>query len=258
MSDTLDDHSPVAAKTRSKRKPSLYWLTPEDWKAANYLADQLQETKKKARRQIVNIVRRMGLAFAQEVLQQTLAVEAEGGLMLPDGSRRRTLGGVFFYLARSRMTSKLRYEVFRHTHPTKSHTHQTDVKQADPFVWADRQAVLTPLLQEAGTATSVKAVFIGLPTHIQSYQGYVILTLTPDDKSPTFPKGVPKPELPPTLYTVYVSAKQWKRVEEASTDPEDKLIIEGMCVYNEQTGGMEFYATSITSKWLEAKKREQR
>jgi hypothetical protein len=206
----------------------------------------------------VSIVKHLGLEFAQEILQQTLNIEAEGGMMLADGSRRCTPGGVFFYLARGRMSSKLRYEVFRHNQPAKSPSKPNPSNQVDSIVWADWQAVLAPLLQEPGTATTVKAVLIGSPENIKLQPEYVTFKLTPADKSPTLPRGVPKPELAPTPYTVYVSAKQWKRVEEAATDPEDALIIEGTCAYNEQIKGMAFYTTNITSKRLEARKREQR
>ena len=34
---------------------------------------------------------------------QGLAVEAKGGMLVPDGSRKRTLGGIFFYLVRTQL-----------------------------------------------------------------------------------------------------------------------------------------------------------
>ena len=43
---------------------------------------------------------------------EALAIEAQGGLMLPDGSRRRTLGGVFFHLLRKGVTPAERRVIF--------------------------------------------------------------------------------------------------------------------------------------------------
>jgi hypothetical protein len=187
---------------------------------------------------------------------KTLTVKAEGGMMLADGSRRRTPGGVFFYLARGKMPSKLCFEAFRQGQNAPSKP--KSAKPVETITWDERQSIVVPLLQEPGVATTVKVVLIGAPTHIQPQPGYIMLKVTPEDKSPTLPKGVPKATLTPTAYTVYVSAKQWKRVEATANDPEDRLMIEGTCAYDEQISGMAFYVTNITSKALEAKKPEQK
>ncbi len=65
-----------------------------------HVAQTLGETDWKPRTQIERIVEQLGSDFALTKLQETEHLEAEGGLMLPDGSRRRTKGGVFFYLVR--------------------------------------------------------------------------------------------------------------------------------------------------------------
>ena len=41
---------------------------------------------------------------AQAFVAQALEVEANGGMMVPDGSRNRTLGGIFFYLVRTQVS----------------------------------------------------------------------------------------------------------------------------------------------------------
>jgi hypothetical protein len=46
MSDTLHDNPPV--ETKLVKKTSHHWLSPEDWKAAQTIADQLNETEKQA------------------------------------------------------------------------------------------------------------------------------------------------------------------------------------------------------------------
>lgn len=76
---------------------------------AEQIADALKEEEGQAREKIAAIVERCGLDFAQDIFEQTFAVEAQGGLMVRDGSRRRTVGGVFFYLVKDRLKREKRY-----------------------------------------------------------------------------------------------------------------------------------------------------
>lgn len=67
------------------------------------LIESLGETDARALLQIQRIIERIGLDFALEKLEQTEQTEAQGGLMLSDGSRRRTKGGVFFFLVKQQL-----------------------------------------------------------------------------------------------------------------------------------------------------------
>lgn len=259
MSATPPDEPTVEASEKPTKLHSKHWLPPDEWKAANEIADQLNETEKQARRQIVFIIKDMGLEFAQTVLQETLAIEAQGGMMLPDGSRRRTPGGVFFYLVRDRVPAKVRYQIFRPQNSTpRPKTTAKPTPSTSTFPWDQRQEIVAPLLEAPGNTTTVKAVLIGSPERIKHQADYVTFQLISTTKMAAFPRGVPRPELPSPTYTIYVASKQWKRVEEAAADKEDTLIIEGMCAYNPEIKGVALYATNITSKGLEAKKREQK
>ncbi|MEO8611415.1 MAG: phosphorylated adapter RNA export RNA-binding domain-containing protein [Chloroflexota bacterium] len=251
--DPPDEPTSEASPKPAKQKYH-HWLPPHEWKAANEIADLLNETEKQSRRQIVLVIKDMGLEFAQAILQETLGIEAQGGMMLPDGSRRRTPGGVFFKLVRNRVPPKVRYQIFRPQNANLPSPSQPTTS----FAWADRQQIATPLREAPGTATTVKAVLVGLPEHINYQAEYVVFQLTETTPMPAFPKGVPRPELPPSTCTVYIAIKQWRRVEEAAADPEDALIIEGVCATNPENAGIALYATSITSKRLQAKKREQK
>ncbi len=71
---------------------------------ATAIADQLGETVGGARATIWRTVRTLGPERAQAFVAQALEVEANGGMLLPDGSRRRTLGGVFFYVVRTQIS----------------------------------------------------------------------------------------------------------------------------------------------------------
>jgi len=80
---------------------------------ADELAAQLGETEPGPRTQIKRAVRILGPDRTQALLDQTLETERTGGLLLPDGSRCRTPGGVFFYLIRTSVEPKERYKILR-------------------------------------------------------------------------------------------------------------------------------------------------
>ncbi len=79
---------------------------------AEELADKLNETNPKARFQLRRIVESQGRTFAQKLLDETLRIEEEGGMMTIDGSRRRTIGGVFLFLAWQRVPDTVRNKIF--------------------------------------------------------------------------------------------------------------------------------------------------
>jgi PHAX RNA-binding domain-containing protein len=67
---------------------------------AQQIATTLGETENVPLMHIRRIVQTLGPERALQLLAQAQAVEAQGGLMVLDGTRRRTLGGVFFRLVR--------------------------------------------------------------------------------------------------------------------------------------------------------------
>jgi hypothetical protein len=86
--------------------------TPEEALVAD-LAAALGETAPTALGQLRRIVQTLGPERVRHVLAQAQAQEAAGGLMLPDGSRRRTPGGVFFRLVRDQSTPAQRRRIWR-------------------------------------------------------------------------------------------------------------------------------------------------
>lgn len=79
----------------------------------------LNETEDRPRSQIAAIVQVLGEEAALAVLVEANAIERNGGMMLPDQSRRRTPGGVFFALARKRLSPEDRDAIFPKTVPAK-------------------------------------------------------------------------------------------------------------------------------------------
>jgi hypothetical protein len=79
---------------------------------AQQIAEALGESDDIPRTQIAAIVKSLGAEGALALLAQTQRVEEAGGLLVPDGTRRRTPGGVFFLLAREKLTPADRAAIF--------------------------------------------------------------------------------------------------------------------------------------------------
>ncbi|NDJ51988.1 MAG: hypothetical protein GYB68_02750 [Chloroflexi bacterium] len=80
---------------------------------ADQIATMLGETEEHPRFQIARIVQVCGVAFAEKMVRRTFETEENGGLMVVDGSRRRTVGGVFFYHVKGYLRSRRRKKKWR-------------------------------------------------------------------------------------------------------------------------------------------------
>src|SRR5687767_9368582 len=63
---------------------------------------------------VQRVITVIGLERAEDLLQQTLAVEAQGGMLTEDQQRRRPPGGVFFKLVKAQTTPAERKAIFPH------------------------------------------------------------------------------------------------------------------------------------------------
>jgi len=77
---------------------------------ASELAAQLGEIEPIPRKHLKRALRILGPERTQALLDQTMETERNGGLMLSDGSRRRTPGGVFFHLIRTTVGTHNRWD----------------------------------------------------------------------------------------------------------------------------------------------------
>src|SRR5919202_509871 len=78
---------------------------------ASTIAQRLGETQPVAISQIFRIVRRLGPEAALAWLEKAEAIEAQGGLMTPDG-KRRTPGGVYFRIVKDGISPQDRAAIF--------------------------------------------------------------------------------------------------------------------------------------------------
>jgi len=249
-----------AAETR---QPVSYGFVPPDvWALARGIAAVLGETMPPPIRLITRVVDRLGPDRARAFLGQALTIEAQGGLTLP-GGHRRTPGGTFLYLVRTsdEVSREDKAYIFpRHGgRPMRAAGDDMPPTPAapPPVAWTDETyRTLAQQFQQdnVGRATTVKITVIGRPGAIVEQGQAVALTLT-SEKVPDLPKGLPEPPVG-TRYTVFVARKPWTKVAEAlAADPEDTAIIEGYAALDPRIEGIAVYATSATTKRLQAAKR---
>lgn len=229
------------------------------------IAEQLGEPEQVVQQIIYRCTRVLGIEQTLVLLQQTHDTEAAGGLMLPDGSRRRTPGGVFFFLVRQAATADQRRQIFPYTGPKPSAAPGTPHSQPSPtreqphpqpvrpLTWAEREQFFGDY--EKGEAKTVKMTLIGRPpAKIVEHEKCIAFVMQQAAKIPALPAGLPIPPLEQveaTRYNVYIASKQWKKVAEAIADPEDTLIIEGFPMLDAQRGTIAVFASNVTTKKLQ-------
>lgn len=83
-----------------------------DFQLSTEIADELEETVKRARIQIWRIIQECGEDFAKQLLEETRKHIEEGGLDTLDGQRKRTKGGIYLRLAKEKMDAETRAKIF--------------------------------------------------------------------------------------------------------------------------------------------------
>jgi hypothetical protein len=224
------------------------------------LAQQLGEAGKQSVYQLRQVVAALGDDVARELLAETLQIEAGEGMLTLDQSRRRTPGGVYFFLAKSKLTDEQRKAIWPKNWRLNK-TPQTDAPPAPPIVqepplqWSER-TTLYGQITEYGEVRTVKVTLIGRPGKVIE-RGDLVLTTMKSTKVPTLPRGLPTPPEKPTIYALYLSAKHWRKVKQSLSNPEDVLIVEGWQAYDPDLKGIAVWGTNVTTKLLQQQLREQ-
>ena len=221
---------------------------PEALLKAQPLAEILGETEEKPIFQIARSVDFLGLEVAEQLVKEAQEVYAGEGILTKDKSRKRTLGGTFFALVRGRVTKRQwRHKikpVAKPVKPAKLNLAEIAKEAAD---W------------KSGVVMTAKIKLTGRPGKIQKgAQGqYAAFKMTSED-APVLPKGLPANIKAKTDYLIMVGARQWNKVEATiTTNPEDKLIIEGFCILHPNFKGITVLTSSCTTMSIEQAKREK-
>ncbi len=219
------------------------------------LAGLLGETQKSPIKQIRKIIQYCGTDFAREVYKETVEIEAKGGMMLVKPERRRTTGGVFFFLARDKISAEQRQVIFPSFKSYQKANNRTPLG-IPLFRWNERIALIESLKANQGEIKTMKVTLSGRPGSIEKQAEMVVTTMSSIAAAQNLPRGLPRPPETPTLYTVYIPAKQWETIEESMADPADNMLVDGVCAFDPETNSMAVFATAVYSELSKAKAKE--
>lgn len=204
-----------------------------------HIAQQLGERYPYPVQCIGRVIEVCGEEMASDLLQETLKIEAEGGLMLPNKKRRRTPGGVFFFLVRQRTSEEQQTLIFR---------------PDEHLYWPPGGAKALP----EGTARQVEIIIKGRPEKLEEGEELVIVQMTLEmGRLPNLPQGMPKPVQEPMRYKIYIASKHWNKVEQYLHIPEDELIVTGLLGRDPNGGGLAVFAMMVTTRQREWLQRQQ-
>ena len=221
---------------------------------AKQFGDALGETTAEPIEQIGQLIAKCGLEFVEKIIAETEATEAAGGMITHDRKRRRSKGGVFFYLAKGQMDAGLRGEIF------PNFGKGGDGSIAPPGIeWGDRIEPMKALGAQPGQISGLTVTLSGRPGKLH-IDGSSVMTVIEQRqvKAPPYPKGVPHFDTVDgvTVYYVFMSLRHWKRVEKALEDERDLLVIEGSAVYDGALEGITILSTRVSTKMLDYQKRK--
>jgi hypothetical protein len=211
------------------------------------VAEALGETKDVPLAQLRRAIGTIGRERALLLLEAARIVQAAGGMWLHGRHRPRTFGGVYFELLRRMLHGDARVFVF--PRPPKAPT-QT------PLKWSERLPVVQELASERGVTSVIKMQLVGRPGRVSARGDCVMMQLS-GTKAPQLPKGLPMPSGGAGVYTVYIAAKQWRRVADALRDPEDRLIVEGWPQPDPESRSVALFVTAETTTSLQRALRER-
>lgn len=206
---------------------------------------------------VERVIEVIGSERAAEFLQKAQEVEAAGGMMITTGKRRRTPGGVFFYLVRTHVSSAERRQIFpkpeRSTQPS-----QPAPAPQPPLTWQEVRAIAVKLLTMSKGETTVKMTIIGRPKQVGKQRGSVFCIMEGRPAPTALPKGLPvPPEGIKQNVVVFIAEKQWRRVEESlKANADDSMIVEGWPYFDPARQMTVLLALSTTTKLLQRAKRQ--
>lgn len=247
----LEKNVPAEPQTESGEGRTL--SAEEIGSLAKELGDALGEKSGKPLQQIAMLIEKCGLAFVKGIMAETEATEKAGGLRTQDGKRRRTMGGVFFFLAKGQMDPQYRTDIFPNLV-----RHGDGSIMPEGLDWEDRIVHMKALREKPGQVNNLSVTLIGRPGELH-IEGSSVMTVIKQEqvKAPPYPKGVPPFSAVDggTDYYVFMGLRHWQKVEKALENENDMLIVEGSAVYDAQLEGITILSTGVTTKVLEQQKR---
>lgn len=194
--------------------------------------------------QLKTAIEIIGLERARTCLSKAIEIEENGGMMIISGKRRRTPGGVFFYMVRTDASKDERRIIFPDLFQEK----------AKPPSWRECNLYIAKLLKQTqkGTVTKVKLTLIGRPKQVAKAKTCMVAVMEGRPVPESMPKGLPKPPNAGSSFAVFIATKQWNRVADSlKENKKDELIIEGYPIFDPAKQVTAVLAQGVTTKFIQ-------
>jgi hypothetical protein len=230
-------------------------------RVAAEIARRLREYKPFPKQMILELVEIFGTEQTLTWMKEALRIEAEGGMITEKGNRKRTLGGIFFYLARQAAPGTKAEELFqaslegRGKRPPRKTPEYPIVEVEEEQALETTQAMRKEL---AGKIGSIKLTITGRPLKLLKTPKYYIAVLIHNGHLPYVAKGLPKPPQSRVYYVIYMTYRQWDKVALAIENPDDLMIVEGMCTFDPTIKKVVVFATNTSTQFMERRKARRR
>jgi hypothetical protein len=228
------------------------------------IAERLGETRPGPHAQIMRMLSLWGPERVKALTDEALALYQGEGMLIESGQRKRTAGGIFFYLAYQRASREEWQRIHPQAFVPKSQrgkprkpkpAEAQPAAQPKPPVQAPapiqmltlEEIIEFALTLKEGIAMTTTMKLIGRPGQIKTAGKCVLFTLK-SEKVPALPAGMPPVEAG-TKYLVIVAAKQWNKIAPGlEADAEAKFLIEGYPTHEKDFIAVEALNCKLLSK----------
>jgi len=192
---------------------------------------------------VANVIKVLGLARADDLLLQTLEIEAAGGSMTAAGDRRRTSGGVYLKLLKEQAAAEDQERIFADGPKTKPRKTQEERAKAanpppiGPLAWDEARLEISRLIKLPLERASVKITLVGRPSQVSKAKSCVVVAMK-GSRPPSLPKGLPPaPDGSDFSYAVFISLRHWAKVAPVmQQDKDERLLVEGYPIFDPKRG----------------------
>jgi hypothetical protein len=191
---------------------------------------------------VQNVINVLGQERADALLQQTLDIEAAGGIFTASGDRRRTPGGVFLKLLKEQISPDEQERIFSGGPKTKPRPPQNGTRPADPpplgpLPWDEARLEISRLVKLPLEKASVKITLVGRPSQVSKAKSCVVVAMK-GSRPPSLPKGLPPaPDGSDFSYAVFISLRHWAKVAPVmAQDKDERLLVEGYPIFDPKRG----------------------
>jgi hypothetical protein len=194
-------------------------MTTSTYLTAQEIAELLDEPKVFLVQRAIRVI---GSIRLEAILHEALRIEADGGMLTEDKSRRRTPGGTLFALMRQALSYRERARLFGVGSPSPGMPPRLSC------TWTDVQQSISALSHTTPEEATMKLTLVGRPGPTQT-RGQAVIFQLKGKAPPSLPKELPAlPQTPPLTWTVMVSMRQWNKVKASlEAHPDDRLVIDG-------------------------------